>query len=694
MTTDGATLQQLQTTCDALKAEITGLYEQRGKKHLDELRVKQRRWRVLLLLTAMKSGLRDTFLESDARRMRVQEQKDVTEAHQLQLQNLLYEKDHLLREIRRCRGFRTKELDKITFLNGPLPIQADSVTHQQHLDQLTQELEARKQLQTELKDLKLQILEMHDAIATKQTFLDTVPDQVAGIQAATTGLQALMGKPIVATRTRHSRAKMELPTPLYVLYCELEAYQEASEDAGKQLHLAIVNATNLQQSTNEYRKRQFPSALHVDSIKKRKPSSSSLTSQDIVSRSPSLQRENSISHERESGEILAINPLEKHQTKEEQKNGTFWHHEYENESPLYKVWTPHVKALELKVSLTLPMDEPQEPFQTGIFTLVFQYYPIAKIVTVEVTKTVPNILNAITTSQRILMNLFPGDDGNQVPQGFINYAFQEENNPYVEMTFPTTASCRPYYWTQYICGLTPLQRPHESNLSAKKTRQLLSRRIEPSLRTVMNQLINRCVTTMILTTHLKQLTRASKTLNGRTLFRVHPLAQSLFPRDRTASLQEWKEIPLPTDEKLQKHGIINASVRADFSCTNCRYFCATFNHEAIQVSAIVKIAPEYPLRAPRFLFQPCTRISGLENQWKEVEIEVNAYYNELIPHGSEQYLLLHQVRKIEMCLDVLCKNAVGDTKTDVSLWFGRERRGKDRRQALVMDPALKELRHR
>ncbi|KAE9085757.1 hypothetical protein PF010_g20340 [Phytophthora fragariae] len=48
----------------------------------------------------MKSRLRDTFLEADARRGRVQEQKDVVEAHQLQLQNLL-------REIRRCRGFST-----------------------------------------------------------------------------------------------------------------------------------------------------------------------------------------------------------------------------------------------------------------------------------------------------------------------------------------------------------------------------------------------------------------------------------------------------------------------------------------------------------------------------------------------------------------------------------------------------------
>ena len=78
---------------------------------------------------------------------------------------------------------------------------------------------------------------------------------------------------------------------------------------------------------------------------------------------------------------------------------------------------------------------------------------------------------------------------------------------------------------------------------------------------------------------------------------------------------------------------------------------------------------------------------------QEIEIEVNAYYDELIPKGSEHFLLLHQLRKIELCFDVLC-NAVATGDADLSLCFGRERRGKGRRQAMVMDTAAKELRHR
>ncbi|KAE9000565.1 hypothetical protein PR003_g19902 [Phytophthora rubi] len=52
-----------------LREEVTTLYEQRQS---GDGRAKQRRWRVLQLLSAMKSGLRDKFLETDARRGQLQ----------------------------------------------------------------------------------------------------------------------------------------------------------------------------------------------------------------------------------------------------------------------------------------------------------------------------------------------------------------------------------------------------------------------------------------------------------------------------------------------------------------------------------------------------------------------------------------------------------------------------------------------
>lgn len=104
-------LQQLKQACRDIRALLRSLHDQRMRarehnKPLDKTQFKADRWQVLVLLRALKAGLRDTFLAADAWKTRVQEQKNVVEAHQLKLQNLLYEKDHLLREIRRCRGFR------------------------------------------------------------------------------------------------------------------------------------------------------------------------------------------------------------------------------------------------------------------------------------------------------------------------------------------------------------------------------------------------------------------------------------------------------------------------------------------------------------------------------------------------------------------------------------------------------------
>jgi hypothetical protein len=78
---------------------------------------------------------------------------------------------------------------------------------------------------------------------------------------------------------------------------------------------------------------------------------------------------------------------------------------------------------------------------------------------------------------------------------------------------------------------------------------------------------------------------------------------------------------------------------------------------------------------------------------QEVEVEVNAFYDELLPRGCPStFLLMHQLRKVQQCLDVLAASA--DEGQAATLCFGREHRGKDRRHAIVMDSVSKDLRHR
>ncbi|CEG50134.1 Conserved coiled/coiled coil protein [Plasmopara halstedii] len=703
---ESTALKKLQATCTALKDEMTALYDQRGSRHCDESYIKKRRWNLLLHLCAMKSGLRDTFLESDARRTRVQEQKNLAETHQLQLQNLLYEKDHLLREIQSCRGFSTKELDKIDFVDGPIPIQVDADVHRQHLNQLTQELNARKRLQAELKEIKAKIAVINNVIETKQTFLDELPHHLAGIEAATMGLQEYMGQNITVQRNEQQVAGTELPTPLYALYCELEAYQMASGEAGKQLRLEIVDSIGIKYSTLS-RKRGFPSALerqNVSAAEKRLKASSRSPSISVTvetpphnrapSRSPSSKRKIDCSTpEPEIGEIVVPPTAEKllelrpheDETKEERSLLKHLHQQQDDntDSKLCRVqnlWEPHAKALQLVVSITTPSSTGNI---SATFIVMFQYFPVAKMVTAEIVETAPAGLNFGSHRRNILMYLFPGDDGLTVPQLVVNYAFQEDDKACMEIEYPINAACRPYYWTQWICGLNPMKRPDPSISNADPSDDRPPRRPEPSIRNVMNQLINRFVATTVLMSHLDQLAKvSSKSIEDHISF-VHPLAQHIFPREIQAHLEEWIEIPTPSQDLFQLFKetttlLKRPRAQCHLSTTGCRYFRAGFQHGHTKVSAIVEISPEYPVRAPRFLFQPRLTMSNkaldkdsllvYENQLKELEIEVNAYYDELIPQGTEHYLLFHQLP--------------------------RERRGKDRRHAMVMDTEANCLRHR
>jgi THO complex subunit 5 len=76
--------------------------------------------KALLLLQKVKSSSREAFLEAESWRKRVAEQKNIVEAHHLKLQNLMYEKDHLLREIQRCRGFPYVQTTDINSILTPL----------------------------------------------------------------------------------------------------------------------------------------------------------------------------------------------------------------------------------------------------------------------------------------------------------------------------------------------------------------------------------------------------------------------------------------------------------------------------------------------------------------------------------------------------------------------------------------------
>ncbi|TYZ57867.1 hypothetical protein PybrP1_011852 [[Pythium] brassicae (nom. inval.)] len=748
-------LAQLKRACAEIRELLATLVDQRVRaketgRTLDKAALRAQRWRLLVLLRGVKAGLRATFTAADDWKSRVARQKDVVEAHQLKLQNLLYEKDHLLREIRRCRGFSTKEMDKIEFEGGKLPIVGDAETHRQHLDQLTKELETRKRMITQLKDLKERIEKIDAATQAKQAFLDGLRHEVAAIENATTGLQLYMGAPVTAQLNRQHEAN-QLAAPLYTLFCELEAYQIAS-DSSKAMGLSIVDAqpTTRTNKPGLHQKRSFPRALQNGGAS----ASAALGDQDASSgqpakrlkgpsRSPSVatasvaadaghrappSRSPSVLRSKtqlalESGEVvatgvaeklLALRPYDDESSASQQETppvstdletletvggGTEDPAAADEDPSFQDLWKPSEKALLLSLSLAIEGESPEGTPAAAAFSLRFQYLPAARVVTAEVVKAQPAVAAPAHT---LLMNLFPGDDGLALPRLACNYAFHEAAGAaQQELQFPSDAACRPYYWTQWICGLHPAKRLvlGDSDAGGAADAATAKRRPEPSVRSVMQQLVKRLVGSVHLTTQLGLLQRAAPATH--VVF-VHSTAAAQFPDAAKTQLESWQEIaPAPAHDVFQLFKDQAARAAFHLPTTGCRYFRVTFRSERAKMAAVVELSPEYPVRAPRFLFQPKTaasssaesgQLSAYENQLKEIEVEVNAFYPELVTRASEHFLLMHQLRKVQLCFDMLSRALAGGSSA--TLCFGRERRGKDRRQAIVMDPVSKELRHR
>jgi hypothetical protein len=70
------------------------------------------------LLQQLKASSRQHFVALDKARTEVQEYKKSLDTHHLQLQNLFYKKQHLLRELSLCHDFMTTQVNIIFFIES------------------------------------------------------------------------------------------------------------------------------------------------------------------------------------------------------------------------------------------------------------------------------------------------------------------------------------------------------------------------------------------------------------------------------------------------------------------------------------------------------------------------------------------------------------------------------------------------
>jgi THO complex subunit 5 len=125
----------------------------------------------------------------DSRRRILEQHKECVDSLHLQLENLLYKKAYLLREIRECRDFTTPALQavesdtskKIASLQFSTEL---SRQHQQALEFLETEMELREHGKAALEEKKHLYAKRETELDGRRKILDELPGRITRVEAA------------------------------------------------------------------------------------------------------------------------------------------------------------------------------------------------------------------------------------------------------------------------------------------------------------------------------------------------------------------------------------------------------------------------------------------------------------------------------------------------------------------------------
>uniref|UniRef100_A0A023GG96 Uncharacterized protein n=2 Tax=Amblyomma TaxID=6942 RepID=A0A023GG96_AMBTT len=225
-------------TCSEIQRNMKKILDMKLQRRpladIEELRVETS----LLFMTLKKINRLDKHRLKVAKDA-VNEKKQKVDNFHLQLQNLTYEMMHLQKEVTKCMEFRSRdeEIDLVPVeefrREAPAEVLKRDVTdadpHQLTLARLQWELVQRKQLSQKLRGLESMRSSYEREIEKKRECLSNIQPTLQAVLEAAQPLQADLGLPLQAHQAEHASAQY-LARPLYVLYVQAAAYQQAYGD--------------------------------------------------------------------------------------------------------------------------------------------------------------------------------------------------------------------------------------------------------------------------------------------------------------------------------------------------------------------------------------------------------------------------------------------------------------------------------
>ncbi|CAK8674036.1 unnamed protein product [Clavelina lepadiformis] len=486
------------------------------------------------------------------------------------------------------------------------PIVTKSNKHKQTLSRLGWELEQRKRLSGKLELLQKTRDDVVEEIGLKKQKLQTLSPHLQALLKSSFPLQESFNLPLDYIRKQHELANL-LPRPLYALFLQAKAYQEACD---KLLAVTIEGDSSVAQVL-----------LHRTMKEDKKFCLSAEGGED----SDSDLEEKDYQDSRRGLKSRRSN---------EQK--------MESDSPvLYDVLHCHP----LSVILNLDVEQNGPTLQ-----LKFFYFTTLNFVTVKTCKLSgytsgdPLPSSPLLSGDNLLQCLLPSDYGLTCPNPSAVYLLEKSSLQIEESVFEFG---RPYIWAQKLCGLEFLLNIEDD----QKQRSFC--KMEHAICKLRKRVLSR----IKLAKQLKNFSENKVSCADKIMM--------LLPKKIQSSLAEWKNLSfseyrnLPHTHAITDLGLLGSEKEAE----NHLYFLAVIKRgTTAKLKAAIALKKNYPETIPLItlaLKWRGTKYSGNDQNIREMEAEVNVKWSPIVKELSDEILaaqLLRLMAMLDIYVETECEN--------------------------------------
>ncbi|XP_038209805.1 THO complex subunit 5 homolog [Zerene cesonia] len=578
-------------------------------KNTDEAKEKisAKRIEASLHLVALKKLNRLEKVRTRAGRDALHKEKQRVDSTQLLLQNLLYEADHLNKEVTKCLQFKSKdeEIELVPvedfYKNAPTEITRPEITkkdeHQLQLARLEWELRQRRELAGACNELIASKERVAAAIAAARSRLDALAPHLRDVLKSTKPLQECLALRLDEKREETKLASL-LPSPLFLLYTNASAYSDA---------LGVKNvAVVISGDEDEARRLEQISNLENELVVSNDSDSDPEANDED-------QREKKKRHHRST----KVTKEEKAEAKKKEA----------------------LKKHPLNVSLSVKI-----PDGTAL-NLVFSYLMHLKIIVVKFyldhSKPIAGVSAAdVLDGDCVLNELYTGDSGNDSPHPATSYLLKAAGITDTFQHFIPEVG-RPYIWAQRMCGLDFM------TAIGDEQKDLKNFQLCPSLSvaTVENFIFT-------LQKRLKARVALMKELQDLESGKIMPSKETSTIR-LSGSLTQWQSVSwseysqTPSTAFLISEGLVTPD--------NMLYR-AIITRQSAKLVALVALSSDYPKKAPLFsltLHYNGTHHNASNDDIRDIERVVNTDWQS---GNIKSQSLSQQIQQLLICLDVLLES--------------------------------------